>query len=682
MQVFTRLEIYGDCDANPARLEGVLRQLTSLIPGPAHQPNVLAVASGAHACICAALETLQPLLPALQNFTAELSWLEAGLTETRYTSSQNALLGWATDFPLWTFLATNDLSTEKHGPIRLLLGLDLAVAFLKGESGRRAHLAMARQHIKSIGQTLDSGTPIATEVQRVIAKLQKRAGSLATVVSFAPGGREFAKLNAAVVCSLQSSLSSLRTEERRAAGSDLCLSKLETIRALADLKAAAARGDGDALAKLIAFSVGLPWHIALMVPFHDGLAPIGAVAWISVREGCSYIDLRPVLSELAKRSTPRHLPTQLILPRPLPLDVANLLFEACSANPNLRVVGNLMAKQVSSKNKLSIDGLHHSASIARLIASGGPISLEESGRRDLAAFATLNFELINKSDLHYITPASEEIWTVCAGLYKATGLGCPVPRTRDCAETHIGSRLTPSAQWIREMFDEARAELGAARCGRRYRLSTLVKHHNAYARWVGLFLQFALGGRHRREIKFNARDVNPENLFALLLDKPIGPTLGQTPLPMPPAVKKQIVLWKAHIVVLVKRLAKLRAADHDQSLAIVTAIVNNQDLPLLFTLSAEGSCEPLLGDDIFKGCARDINRDFGRHFNVDEMTRRGLPFEDGQDWLRHDPRGVSHQAATSEHVKYQYLARTSQAIGEILLKLNIRPIVGLSKEGV
>jgi hypothetical protein len=147
MQVFTRLEIYGDCDANPARLEGVLRQLTSLIPGPAHQPNVLAVASGAHAYICAALETLQPLLPALQNFTAELSWLEAGLTETRYTSSQNALLGWATDFPLWTFLATNDLSTEKHGPIRLLLGLDLAVAFLKGESGRRSISSQLVRHL-------------------------------------------------------------------------------------------------------------------------------------------------------------------------------------------------------------------------------------------------------------------------------------------------------------------------------------------------------------------------------------------------------------------------------------------------------------------------------------------------------------------------------------------------------
>lgn len=665
------------------RMDAAIRTLTTILPCPPHQPNLVSVAQSAATCITEAIDLAPEFRTLAVPFVEDLQWLVNGIQESgQGDTSEATLLGLATKFPGWCCLAKLDTSSEQLVSARQLLGLELCL-------GVAARKAVAPSAIATMNRRLRADTSPSTlqdskdeqKIPRAIDRLSKLAKALKPCLASSQHSPALVELNLLVNSSISASLSSLRGKERKAAGADSALSPHDTNRAIARLLQASKDGDSQALASQLAFCVGLPWHISQPIPFTLGDRPPGALVWIDVRKGLVYVDLGPAFSAIPAQGDRRHIQSTFLLCRPLPLETANQLMEAVAANTSLKTLGDLASPAKAGKSKLNLEGLHHSASLARLISAAGPIALDACNRRDLAAFATLSFELINKSDLHYVTIKQHDIWDVCSKLFNVAGLGAPVPCPDDIRRQSVGSNLTPQRQWIEDVFEEAKAAVAGARCGRRYTLSSVVVHHNAYARYVGLMLQIGLGGRNRKTINFTAEMVNSDNDFALVVENKLSKTMGQTPIPMPAVVADQIALWKAHLTALARRLKKLDAKGSDKVAILVGNILLDQNVPLLFTLTANGSPKPLRNEDLLQGQAKNLTGDFGRHLGPDELMALGLPFEDAQDWLRHDTQGVSHHDVFSDHVKYLYLQRTAAALNKMLLQLNICAIPGLCKGG-
>jgi hypothetical protein len=676
------IQKFGDDESAPSQVDNVLRTLTTLIPCPPHQPNVICVARSAAACITAAIAITPEFHVLASPFVAQLQEFVDGLQAAGHGGTSDAtLIGLASTYREWCCLAKLDTTSEQFVEVMQLLGLEICVALARKKTIRGSNFSLASRWIR------DAATGVkphqqkdAQEVPKAIARLSKLTHSLAPCLNAGKDASEHVNLNMLAMSAISASLSSLRAKERQAAGAHSALSLSDARIALDGLRQLSEKGDSDALAIQIAFCTGLPWHIATLIPFSSGQRPKGAMAWIHVQLGLIIVDLKPALPDIPAQGTERHVASTFLLSRPLPLTTANQLMEAVSTNPHLKVVGDLVMRGKFGKSKLGLQGLHHSASVARLISAAGQIALQGCNRRDLAGISTLSFELLNKSDLHYFTTKSSDVWSVCTMLFSMVGLGDPVPMPSHLEFQRVGSNLSPQMQWVAEVFEEATVALANSRAGRRYTVASVVNHHNAFARYVGLMLQLCLGGRDRKTLNFTAELVSDHNAFALLVEHKLSKTMGETPLPIPACLSKQIALWKCHLIALARRLAKLKAPGTDKAQLWINQILAGKDVPLVFTLAPEASPLPMRKALWQQGKAADLNSDFGRHLVPDALTGRGLPFCDAQDWLRHDTNGISHNVVSSEHVKYLYLQRTATALNSVLLALRIHPLSGLTKE--
>lgn len=657
-------------------LTDALQILCAVVPCPPTQPNIGLVLTNTVDALLTGLEFfpaisshLQPTLSALERGKRHLPALDL-------VAGGQAMLGFVRDYPNWAYLGSPQFT--RRADLKAALGLQLALSFLM----EKPLPSKTTKDIRALAnkQSDDSITESALkiEVEKLLNRAQRAANQYMALSSSTRDAQSLS-FNAGVVTSMTGRLSSLRTVERQAAGRDNELTDLELKRALAELLNRAARDDGDALCICLAYCTGLNWDQATKILFHSGADHPGQIVWIDPREGWIYFDLSIVLRDLAKETAPDHLPTSLVYRRPLPLGLANILFEATLSAP-LKQVKDLGADQPeNSRRKLTLKDLHHSATIAKLIDSRGRAALQATKRRDLAAFATGAFELVSKSDLHYITPNEADIWKACDAHYKHVGLG-PAKPTDQTQAQYIGSRLTPRSEWITEVFVELFEELKQTKPGKKYNIGSLIRHHNAYSRMVGMLMQLVLGGRDRRIIAFTARKWTVNGNFGLMLDKPLGPTSGFTPIPIPALLSNQIKLWYAHIGALKRRLEKLNIEQAKCTVALITSILNNEDVHLLFSITPTGEANDLTSTSLFQGKAAKLNHDFGRHFLCDQVTALGVRFEDVQDWLRHHTEGVSQHSMTAPSVTHGQLCRMASAIDKVLGAVGIVPLAGLSSE--
>ncbi len=652
------------------------RSLLRTITAPAHHPGIGLVARNTLACLAALLTEVHYARSPLTEIISQLEKLADDLGDC--TAHPHAVLGLASEYPAWAWFTAASFPSEPR--LKTLIGKHLAVAILKGEPIRKRVVTELRRLISKRRE--ESLTEKELEV--ALTKLEGLAHrKLHQLLDLYTGFATRAQLsfNAAVKSTLSNRLSSLRKTERQAVDAGQTLSRSELIRTVAYLRDQAQEGHPDDLVTLICLCLGLGLDLGKQTPLIASQEQQGAMAWIDPLMGCMYVDLSFTLADLGKRTSPRHQTSTLLLKRPLPLCLANMLQGALARNPQLRTLGDLCIHKASSRKKLDLPAAHHSASLARLMNSTRPVSLQTTGRRDISAYAALAFELVNKSDLHYLCPRESEIWQACSDLYETVGLGSAIPRQlNDANKIRVGSRLTPSADWIKEVFACAADELHAHRCGRRYSLQSLVKQHNAFVGYVGLFMQFALGGRDRRIIEFRANNWTVATAFGVMEDKPMSATRGRTPIPISAALAQQIRLWHAHITALSKRLTKLKAFGSLAALQLIEQITAFKDVPMLFVLDQHGTPAHLTSAVLFTDKTHGLNHDFGRHLLPDLLMDAGVVFEDIQDWLRHYTPGCSTHELHSHRVMHQINERLSASIDQVLLDLDIRPRAGLTKE--
>lgn len=652
-------------------LAGSVSVLTRMVPAPPHLPNLALVGKQVLLCIGDVLDSMPIPIPMVTEVCGCLSVFG---DQGKLVGTPPALLGLHTDFPVYAWLGSPYFPEDEI--TRGIVGRLLIVSILRGETTDKTTVKQLKSiHLRRLDGRLDE-KQFEKQLHEIQGRVHKR---FMTHVEQSSCSQDRVQLtfNVGVLGTLVNRFSSMRRKERQAAGGDQAFTPSELNSCIRVLLAQAEQGQAEALAKLLCFCLGLGWDVGKSTPFIQGDDGRGNLAWIDPVSGWMYVDLNLVLKDLGKNPGQRHLSSTMVLRRPLPLILVNLLHDACLDNPALKTVDGLLEKNSTSRKKLSLREVHHSASIARLMRSARSVSLSCIGRREIAAFSSLGFELISKSDLHYISPREMDIWQGCETLYCSVGLGVAVPFNSQNAG-RVGSRLTPSNEWVRDIFEESEHQVEETRCGRRYALSSTVAFHNEFVRHVGLFMQLTIGGRDRSQIEFMASTWNPDCAFGLHEDKTLGATRSRMPLPISPLMATQLKFWWAHQAVLLARLKKLNAPGCKSVDRWVRGIQAGQNIPLLFTLDINGSSQMLNAAHVFRGQAHDINRDFGRHFIATHLCDSGK-FDLAQEWLRHYSNGASSFEVTALATTQNSLTKLMRAIDEILINYNIKPVTGLSK---
>lgn len=653
-----------------AQLASGVSALIQIVKAPPHLPNLCTAA--ARAVECLRISTRHIEIPnTLVQLISDLDQLNSTIQSP---GSPTLLFGWTGDFPAWAMLAGSTFPADTE--MKRALGAAIAIGWLRGVPIQKSVVSDLRGLIK---KHADGAIDVAKYQAESKKLADRQTRKLIEVLQIFGSGRDSQEVNQQVhlQSALKARLSSLRIVERQAAERNNELSQSQLEEATQGLLIKAQAGCGNSLAKLLVFCVGLPWDIGLTIPLVHVTEPGAWACWIN-SSGWISTDLGFLLGKLGKSNSPRSLPTSMIQWRPLPQGLASILFSALAGNPAIKTIGDLLDEPVTSRKRLNLANIHPSLSLSQFLKSAPGAALRATGMRDVAAFVTLGFELITESDLHYATVPNATVWNGCDLMYKSLGLGNAIPiESRE--ETFIGSRRTPEAGWIQDIFCAAKTSVEEFRCSRRYTLVSLIEFHNKYAEYVYMYVQLCTGGRARFDPCFSSVAWGPNCAFGLISDKPLGATFGQTPIPLSNRLSLQIGYWRGHLQCLLRRLQKLEMLERNVH-QHVWDILNQQDVNLFFKLDLQGQILPLHSAHAHQGSAADLNKDFSRHFWPKVFRERGLPFEDSQNFLRHSASGVSAHHVTSSHAIWSYLHRTAQAIDETLYELGINPVPGLVKE--
>lgn len=484
------------------------------------------------------------------------------------------------------------------------------------------------------------------------------------------------RFNSLLTNHLRSDLSSAHAERQRDANLRRFLDATTLSQTIAKLLNAMTAGDTEALVTLIGFSLNLHWDLLCQVPLHQSNDGQGHILWLDPVGGVAYLDVRPLLRELGQPIEGCEV-TSDTLRLPLPRVLAEQLKIATTTRPSTRRLGDLLDAKASEVGTLATartDSLR-----TQLIRSGPSVAIRRTANRAVASYGFLSFHLIDHSDLPYLCVSEEQIWQLRAQVFEMAGLGALVA-VGSPLPSRVGSTRTARGDTVRAVFAELDAAVAEVRVGRRYSLSSLIEHHNQYARRVGMFLQFVSGARATQSSGFLASSWFDGSLFGYLDDKDVGAAGGRTPIPISPTVTLQLQLWRRHLQSLQGRLIKQLGFRASAASAHIDAIVRREPVPLLFLLGVDGAPQLLRTESLFTGQASNLNRDWGRHVMASSLTAIDQPLADVHFFLRHQGGGINPQSALGTEVQIDRLHRTALTIDLILRDLSILPLAGLAGE--
>lgn len=663
--------------ALPAPAGLAIMTIRGILKAPPDQPNLPSVINNLLLCLRAVKARAPHVAGPLRHLTGELAEAVLSLAGACEFDQPAAMVGRVGAHRAWALYASN----LDRAPLALLeaIGYEFARAYMTQDT---FSVKVASDLLSLVETSCHDGLSqeeldwienyVLLQANRTRHVFADRSAGL---------GASTTAFNAGVTASLTARTSSLRDEECRAAGRINEVTDVELRTITPGLRKMAKAGDAKAVQAAVAFCIGLPWELSLQVPFFNGSC-CPTVIWIDPATGCVCCDLERVLPGLSRQQKEQHIKTSLVLVRPLPTFLAELVYAACASRPGIETVGDL-ASCVAASSRSVLPGSDSDASIrpsiARFIASAAGIALRAGLPRDLAAYSSLSLSLVSKSDHHYINKTRSEIWQGCGLIYESIGWGPCVPDI-ETEGVGFGSRVTPELTWVKRVVCEHSTSAVDLRPGKRYGVDALVRHHNSFAKHAGLLMIILTGSRHGKKVEFCAGAWQEKPVFGQHFGKPAGPTRGLTPLPIPETLSVQIRYWLVHVVMLDRRLAKLGFAVDHPSRTTIRAVLSGEKTSLLFTLDEWGMPLDLLTSEIFVGAANDLNRDFGRHLIPGLLVDQGLPFEFIQCWLRHHVASTAASSLTATTVQQVWLSRVAAGLDRIALDIGLRPIHGIGQK--
>lgn len=676
--ILEQAQLLNPCVSSlPKPTGSALVDLTAILQPPPDQPNIPTAVENSSMCLNETLVVHPQFAELLGAFVPSLDDAFQALRFVQELNQPLGMLGRAGRFPQWD-LMTSDFENTPLA-FRQVVGIEIANAYLTNSVFPRSLASQLLSLLKKSAWT----EPAQWDHEWLIKCAHRHGESARRAFSDAGQGVDGKTiiLNARIIASLIAQQSSLRVTERQAAGGLNEMPDVEVINITRQLRKQVETGDADALQTCLAYCLGLTFDIGKSVPFcTDSKSP--SVAWINNLDGTTNVDTTLVFPGLAQKRTNRNIDTSLLLVRPLPVFIANAARHVCATNPGLKTVEGCQdhGRNRCSRNSVFKDASDASSrqSIARLIASRGAIAMRAGIPRDLAAYSTLSLSLISNSDHHYLEKNRSEIWDACNKIYAALGWGPAVPDPNETGPA-FGSRVTPETEWIRSLITKQMSMAATSRPGKRYSLKSVVDHHNSFCSYVGLMLHILAGGRDRCVVSFQAHTWSANHSFARHGDKPLGPTEGLTPLPMPVTLATQLQLWHIHLHALDKRLVLLGFNPNHPTRVRIAEILDNKPVDLLFALLSDGTPRQLKKEDILGEDARTLKGDFARHLMPRLLTEEGVPFEHTQSWLRHHLEGISVASATAATVQHVWLCNVASALDRVAMNLGLQPIHGITK---
>lgn len=647
----------------------------SILDAPPDRPLLPEVVQISARSLSLFLEELKMSAPQILEFAKNLQQATENMSRTSGLDQHMAMHGRASKFKNWSMMSKL-VDCPSHY-LSCSIGAELAIS---ATLGRHFRSSIAQRQLAII-QEFEYGNPKKAEEEAQKLFLRLRSEAVRTVANATDhSSRQELLTSERIVVSLATQLDPHQIVQRQAAGTIKALTKLEVKEASTALFVQLTEGNLLALQIVVAFSIGLPWEVALDVPFAHQVHT-DWVAQLDIATGHSKVDLQQALPGLAKGKSGHEKASQILV-RPLAEIAATALHKVCASNPSARCLRDLNP-DLNISSKSLIPGTNPNAaigiSIARFIASRGSIALAAGLDRAVAAYTTCDLSLIGKSKNHYLTIAAEEIWEGSAAIYQELAWGIPVGQDVSYGLA-VGSLVTPTVETVHKVDQYFIQQATKAKAGKRYTSSSVINHTNAYGRFCAHRTAFFLSARGSAEYRFLACDLYAGAAFGTLLDKAVGPDHGKTPLPMPVAFQQQINLWIAHLRAVDKRLEKLGWAKAHPLRNRIRQIFDRQAVSLYFTFQSDRVID-LGANDLLslRPNSYELNLDAYRHFVPNALRQLGLPsaFVDSSE--RHHVEGSSLTSATANVSQVYWLTIAAAALDRIALDLGMSPLAGLSK---
>ncbi|GAB4566580.1 MAG: hypothetical protein Tsb007_39630 [Rhizobacter sp.] len=459
------------------------------------------------------------------------------------------------------------------------------------------------------------------------------------------------------------------------------LSGPQLVDACAQLRLRAEAAEPAAIVELFALLSGIPSEHAAHIALREASTKAAPVIAINVRTGQLETDMHQIC--LAQAAQPplngTALPASHLLVKPLPRFLTELLRIAISQRPLACSLGELFpCTSTAPTIPVAGSGEGRLRATPVRISNGLSVFAIELGLDHYdAALITDDFALIDKSRLFYVRSDPARVIDGCRKLYAALGWGEPEP-----CETLLpfGSRVVPSDESVRAVYEVLRAAADTALPGRRYTLDALIEHHNRYALLVAWLLGFCTGAREAYAYDFNARTCRPGALFVPYVDKPCGPFKQVRPVLLCRVARELVGAWWRHLAALLQRTDRLGLSNATLWVRHLRAALAGDRIPLFVTIHhdkalAMGSA----GTTHAVPHALRLVPNAGRHFWQTTLYRKGVPSSAIDVYARHACRGTEPLSSTSLAIPLVVHRQVCAIQDAVLRDLGITPVAGLGR---
>jgi len=660
----------GNLDQNVTA--SVLR-LCSLLASPPECPQLKSVVSVSLRCLTR-FHSVGGVLPTeVTSFVSGLGQAAAQLAQTPEEATQFYLAGREKQFQSWLNLIK--MPTEGCESLEVVIGAELLMACV----AKREFRPRISTIVRDILVEHTNGDPVAAARQaKTLADRLMTESMRVLSRSVDTQSRRSVLFCSRVTAHFIGQLDPAHLTSRQAAGSIRSLTPSETRKTAGELRSRAESGDILSTSALTAFCSGLPWDITLDTPFASACGE----DWLAVFDletGEIKTDLGTALPQMA-RALPGHTPASSVVVRPLPNFLVQLLRALVACNPDSTCLRDLIPHQTpSSRRRLDSTDRALGVSIARFVNSRGPAAIELGIDRTIAALATMDLTLIGKAKHHYLTMGRSELWHATSCIYRELGLGEP-----SCSSTAsglaVGARVTPQEELIRQIDLSFCKEFQDRKPGRRYTEASLLDGTNAYARLCAMRATFFWSARGASVYHILANELTSANPFGRLQDKASGPYPGETPLPIPVVLARQVEYWRLHLAALDRRLEKLSWPTTHPVRVYINQVLSCKEVPLFF-LVHDGKIKTIGSRNLFESLPPDlkINKDAFRHFVPNRLRNLGVPSTFVDAYVRHHSEGIALSSASCSVSQIQWLSAVAHGLDRLAVELNIRPITGLTR---
>lgn len=655
------------------RVTAAVFKLCSLFASPPERPKLRAAISTSIRCLTR-FQSVGRVLPTdVTSFLGDLNRAAVQLSQTPEDTEVFFLAGREKQFQAWHLLLK--MPSEGCESLELAIGAELAMASVALREFRPRIAATVREvlveHTK--GDQVAAASQARTLGDRLMAEATKVLSRSVDTQS-----RKSVLFCARVTGHLIGQMDPAHLTSRQAAGSIRSLTPAETRKTACALRSNAEAGDILSTAAITAYCAGLPWDITLDTPF-SCTSGEDWLALIDLEKGEIQIDLGTALPQMAK-ALPGHTPASSVVVRPLPNFLARLLRSLVASNPEATCLRDLIPHEApSSRLRLDVTDRALGVSVARFVNSRGPVALELGMDRTITVLTTMDLTLVGKAKHHYLTVDRTELWNATSSIYRELAWGEP-SASSEASGLAIGARVTPEEQLIRRIDLSFCQEAQTRKPGRRYTEATLLDGTNAYAKLCAMRATLFWAARGASTYPIMANELTSTSPFGRLKDKGSGPYPGETPLPIPVVLARQVEYWRLHLATLDRRLEKLSWAPAHPVRVYIRQVLSQKKVPLFF-LVHNGKIKTLGSKNLFKSLPADIkiNKDAFRHFVPNRLRKLGVPSTFVDAMVRHHTEGIALSSASCSVSQIQWLCAVANGLDQLAIELNIRPIPGLAR---